>query len=73
MATRASVKAYAEGMRRLMSDPELCSKMGEIARDYCAERYSKEKIIGKWGKLLEDVARRAVARKQQIFRITPLT
>ena len=57
IVTMASVKAYAEGLRRLMGDARLCQKMGDNARGYCAEHYSREKIIDKWVKLLEEVAR----------------
>ena len=55
--TKSSVKAYAEGLRRLMSDPKLCQKMGEQAKAYCEDRYTRERILGKWVELLEDVAR----------------
>lgn len=51
------MKAYAEGLRRLMGDSGFCQEMGENARDYCAEHYYKEKIIDEWVKLLEEVAR----------------
>ena len=55
--TKPIVKAYAEGLRRLMGEAELCQKMGENAHAYCAEHYSRDKIIDKWVKLLEEVAR----------------
>ena len=40
----------------LMSDVELCRKMGENARRYCAEHYSRDKILDQWVGLLKDVA-----------------
>ena len=55
--TKSSVKAYAEGLRRLMSDPRLCQRMGEHARAYCAEHYSRDKIIDQWIDLLKSVTR----------------
>ena len=57
IVTMASVKAYAEGLRRLMGDARLCQKMGDNARGYCAEHYSREKIIDKWVELLRDTIR----------------
>ena len=53
IVTMASVKAYAEGLRRLMSEPDLCQRMGESAKRYCASHYSREKIIDKWVELLK--------------------
>ena len=53
IVTMASVKAYAEGLRRLMGEPNLCRTLGENARRYCAKHYSRDKIIGKWVELLK--------------------
>lgn len=60
IATDPTPKAYAEGLRRLMSDPALCRQMGERAREFCAECYSREKILDEWEKLLGMVTRIAV-------------
>ena len=41
-----------------MCDPELCRRMGENARTFCSERYTREKILDKWESLLESVVQR---------------
>ena len=58
LVTAPTVSAYADGLRRLMSSPDLCRHMGENARRFCLERYSREKILDKWEELLESVAHR---------------
>ena len=50
-----SVAEYAGGLRRLMSDPALCSRMGEVARDFCAKAYSREKILDAWEALFSQL------------------
>ena len=50
--TEPTVKAFAAGLRRLMVDESLRRQMGERARAYCAERYSREKILDQWEALL---------------------
>ena len=57
IVTRATVSAYADGLRRFMSDPELCKTMGAKARDFCAHTYSREKILDRWERLLLDCSR----------------
>ena len=53
--TPPSVKAYAEGLGRLMADKELCCTLGENARRFCDGEYSREKILDKWESLLENI------------------
>lgn len=50
-----TVKAYAEGLRRLMCDEVLSRTLGENARKFCDREYSKEKILDKWESLLGTV------------------
>lgn len=56
IVTEPTVEAYAEGLRRLMVDAELCRRMGENARGFCAEHYSREKILDQWEQLLAETA-----------------
>ena len=58
IVTAPSASAYADGLRRLMCDPELCRRMGENARTFCSEHYTREKILDKWESLLESVVQR---------------
>lgn len=51
-----TVPAYAAGLRQLMTDVGLRRQMGERARVYCGERYSREKILDQWEALLADIA-----------------
>ena len=46
-------RAYAQGLRRLMEDPGLRRRMGEAARKFASERYSRERILDKWEALLK--------------------
>ena len=55
--TEPTVEAYAEGLRRLMADAELRRRMGEQARAFCAERYSRERILDQWETLIKETAR----------------
>ena len=57
IVTEPSARAYAEGLRRLMSDMPLCRQMGEIAQRFCAECYSRAKILDQWESLLENVVK----------------
>ena len=57
IVTEPTVAAYAEGLRRLMSDPALCARLGDRARLHCAERFSRNKIIDRWEALLESVVK----------------
>ena len=47
--------AYAAGLRQLMVDADLRRRMGEHARTFCAERYSRERILDEWEALLDKV------------------
>ena len=53
---RPTVAGYADGMRRLMADPALRDRMGESARSFCMESYSRGKILDAWERLLNSVA-----------------
>ena len=57
IVTAPSVASYAEGLRRMMSDPALCADMGDMARLRCAECYSRGKILDQWEALLESVVK----------------
>lgn len=56
VVVKPTVRAFAEGMRRLMSDLDACRAMGLAAHDFCAATYSRDKIIDCWVALLEGVA-----------------
>lgn len=47
----ASVPAYAEGLRLLMKDEALRTRLGEGARNYCETNYSRDVILDKWERL----------------------
>ena len=55
LITEPAPAAYAAGLRRLMADAELRRKMGAHARSFCAERYSRERILDEWETLLDEV------------------
>ena len=55
IVTRPTVEAYAEGLRRLMADATLRQKMGEAARRFVSERYSRNRILDQWETLLRGV------------------
>ena len=55
LVASGNVAAYAEGLRRLMADAVLRRRLGENARTFCAEHYSRDKILDKWEKLLNDL------------------
>ena len=50
-----TVPAFAAGLRRLMADADLRRQLGERARAYCAERYSRENILDQWEALLRSI------------------
>lgn len=56
LAVGGSVSEYAAALRRLMSDAEYRCSLGENARAYCREHYSREKILDKWEMLLKNLA-----------------
>ena len=55
LVVKDTVNAYANALRRLMSDMSLCRQMGENARRFCAERYSRAHILDEWEALLSQV------------------
>ena len=57
IVTRHTARAYAEGLRRLMSDAGLCRRMGERAREFASQRFSRERILDRWETLLGRVCR----------------
>ena len=56
LVSEPTVEAYSAALARLMSDSGLRTKMGESARAFCAERYSREGILAQWERLLARVA-----------------
>lgn len=50
-----TVEAYAAALARLMSDEALCRRLGENARRFCGERYSRDRILDEWESLLAKV------------------
>ena len=54
---KPSVVAYAEGLRRMMSDPVLCADMGNRAHLHCAESFKRGKFLDQWESLLESVVK----------------
>lgn len=56
IVTPPTVGAYAEGLRRLMADAELRRRLGERAREFCAEHYSREHILDNWENTIREVA-----------------
>ena len=52
IVTKPTVGAYAEGLRRLMADTELRWSLGWRAREFCAEHFSRARILDKWEALL---------------------
>ena len=54
IVTKPTVRAYADGLRRLMADVELQRSMGERAREFCEEHFSREHILDKWESLLAE-------------------
>ena len=51
-----TVEAYSEALARLMSDGALRLRMGANARAFCEERYSRERVLAQWERLLMRVA-----------------
>ena len=52
LLVRPNPAAFANGMRRLMSDDCLRRQLGEGAREFCLSRYTKTQIVDSWEKLL---------------------
>ena len=57
VVTAPTVAAYADGLRRLMSDPVRRAEMGARARAGCETRYARAKILDQWESLLESVVK----------------
>lgn len=57
LLVRSTTKAFAEGMRQIMSDGALRLRLGEEARAFCRSRYGMEQIADSWEALLVSVAR----------------
>ena len=57
IVTKPTVGAYAEGLRRLMSDPALCSAMGDAACGFCEKTYSRDRILDAWESLFSGFSR----------------
>lgn len=55
IVTAATEAAYSSGLRQLMSDQELCRRLGENARLFCEEHYSRAQILDEWEALLSHV------------------
>ena len=56
IVTPPTVGAYADGLKRLMADAELRRRLGERAREFCAEHYSREHILDNWENAIREVA-----------------
>ncbi len=55
LITAPTPAAYAAGLRQLMANPDLRRHMGDRARTFCAEHYSRERILDAWEALLDEV------------------
>ena len=53
IVTAPTVPAYAQALRRLMSDSALRADMGEQARRFCQASFAREKILDAWSRLLD--------------------
>lgn len=51
----ADASGYSKSLARLMSDDALLRRLGNSARERCAERYSKERVIDEWEVFLREV------------------
>ena len=54
IVTAPTARAFAAGLRTLMSDAALRRRMGEAAKAYCSQRYSRTKILDLWETLLRN-------------------
>ena len=57
VVTGPAVADYAAGLRSLMADADLRSRLGSGACARCASRYGREKILDQWESLLESVVK----------------
>ena len=61
LLVRSDVAAFADGMRRLMSDDALRLRMGNEARTACRSRYDMEHVLDAWESLLGSTVRKLPA------------
>ena len=52
------VAALAGGLRRLLDDPEMASRMGEAGREFVARTYGMDRFVAEFADLYEELARR---------------
>ncbi len=57
IVTAPDAAAYADGLRRMMSSPELRRRLGEKAHERCAAVYGRKKILDQWENLLGNVVK----------------
>ncbi|HEX2132866.1 MAG TPA: glycosyltransferase, partial [Actinophytocola sp.] len=53
LSTRLDV--LADGLRELIAEPELASRMGKHAREYALRRYGLPRFHADWDRLLTDI------------------
>ena len=58
--TTPKVSAFADGLRRLLGDEAFCRRLGEEARVYCQNRFSRDGVLDEWERLLSQVAKAGV-------------
>jgi len=51
------VQAFADALRRLMSDAEARRRLGAACRAHCAEAYSRDAVLDRWESLLAGLVR----------------
>ena len=59
IVTEPTISAYADGLRRMMSDEMFRRRLGDGSRRLCEDRYSCAKIFDQWESLLESVVKQA--------------
>ena len=57
VVSRPSVGAFAECLSQLMSDSSLRRQLGEKARLFCLDRYSRDRILDEWERVLASVSK----------------
>ena len=57
IVSEPTVSAYSAALRKLMSNVELIRDMGDAAKRFCREKYSRKFILDKWIALLESVVK----------------
>lgn len=56
----ANAKAYAQALARLMEDAGFRRQLGENARIYCQNAYSRDSILDSWEKLILSSTRKSI-------------